>query len=308
MRARTLAIVCAALALAAPTTAGAPSWDELAGARYGGIEGEAVTLRDGVFEGKPFVPGGASRPRVVLAPGFRLVGDLDGDGSAEAVVLLSESSGGSGSNVYLAVVARRTDALVNTGTARLGDRVQVVSGAIDGGRIELSVVQAGPDDAACCPSQKATRVFATGPSGLAEVETHTTGVLSLADLDGAVWVLSHFDSDEPAPAEPEVTLQLVGDQLVGAAGCNRYFTHPRVGQAPGDVTIGPVGSTRMMCPEESMHVEQRYLAALSRVTKFGFRAGQLALTWSDAGGVHALLFERRPPSAASTPSDPDGRR
>jgi len=33
---------------------------------YGGIHDNAVTLRDGIYEGRPFFPGGASRPRVEL--------------------------------------------------------------------------------------------------------------------------------------------------------------------------------------------------------------------------------------------------
>jgi heat shock protein HslJ len=293
----------AALALAAPaaaaTDARAPGWDELASATYRGIGDEPVTLREGVFEGEPFAPGGAARPRVALAPGFHLTGDLDGDGAPEAVVLLSESAGGSGTRVYLALVARRGGSLANTGTAFLGDRVQVADAAIAGGRIELSVVQAGADDAACCPSHKATRVFAPGAAGLVEVETRPAGRLSLADLGGADWVLSHFDRNDPAPAEPEVTLRLEGEQLVGSSGCNRYFGRARAGEAPGDLEVGPVGGTRMACPEAVMRVEQRYLAALAGVSKFGFLAGRLALTWSADGAMHTLLFERRAPEAGA---------
>jgi heat shock protein HslJ len=233
----------------------------------------------------------------VLAPGFQRTGDLDGDGAPEAAVLLSRSSGGSGTQVFLALVARRGGEPVNTGTALLGDRVQVADAAIRAGAIELSVVQAGPGDAACCPSHKATRVFAPGASGLVEVETRPAGRLSLADLGGALWVLSHFDWDEPAPAEPEVTLRLERDQLVGSSGCNRYFGRARAGEAPGELEVGPVGGTRMACPEPVMQVEERYLAALSGVSRFGFFAGRLALGGSAEGEPTTLLFERRAPAA-----------
>ena len=42
------------------------------------------------------------------------------------MALLSESSGGSATNGYLAVVGRGEGGLVNLGTALVGDRVQIV--------------------------------------------------------------------------------------------------------------------------------------------------------------------------------------
>jgi hypothetical protein len=77
---------------------GAPTLLELRNATYAGLEDLAVpvTLEERRWEGEPFEPGAASRPSVVLAPGFRLTGDLDGDGAEEAVVVLAQSSGGSG--------------------------------------------------------------------------------------------------------------------------------------------------------------------------------------------------------------------
>ncbi|MDH4030864.1 MAG: hypothetical protein OEU49_08450, partial [Chromatiales bacterium] len=50
----------------APSTAAVTATDsaDAANATYLGIYDEPVTLRDGVFEGRPFVEGGASRPRV----------------------------------------------------------------------------------------------------------------------------------------------------------------------------------------------------------------------------------------------------
>jgi heat shock protein HslJ len=55
----------------------------------------------------------------------------------------------------------------------------------------------------------------------------------------------------------------------------------------------------MACPEAVMRVEQRYLAALAGVSRFGFLAGRLALTWSADGAMHTLLFERRAPEAGA---------
>lgn len=260
-----------------------------------------MTLEDGEWEGEPFVPGGASRPRLELAPGFHLARDLDGDASEEAVVLLSESSGGSGTSGYLAVVGRRKEGLVNLGTALVGDRVQIRRARVAGRRIELDVVQAGSEDAACCPSQKATRVWALGADGLKEVASEITGTLSLADLGGVEWVLSHFGWEDPAPPEPAITLVFEGERIAGSSGCNRYFAGVEAGEAPGELAIGPARATRMACPDEQMALEDRYLKALGRVVRFGFAAGRLLLTWSERGSTGSLLFAPARPGANSRP-------
>jgi hypothetical protein len=133
----------------------APTLEELRNAAYEGVEeaGGSLTLTDGKWEGEPFVEGGASRPSVILVRDLRLVGDLDGDGREEAVVLLAAETGGSGEMVYLAVVRRTGTALENIATAPVGDRVQLRDWRIDGRAIVLEVVQAGEKDAACGASR-----------------------------------------------------------------------------------------------------------------------------------------------------------
>jgi len=71
-------------------------------------------------------------------------------------------------------VGRRNGSLLNLGTSLIGDRVQVRSMRLAEGRIELDVVQQGPEDAACCPTQKATRTWELRPDGLAEVSSELT--------------------------------------------------------------------------------------------------------------------------------------
>jgi len=286
----------AAALVDAPRRAGAPSEDELGNASYQGIYDTGVTLVGGEWEGEPFVPGGASRPRLELVRGFRLAGDLDGDGSEEAVALLSASSGGSGSYGYLAVVGRRGEGLVNLGTALVGDRVQIRGARITGRRIELDVVQTGPQDAACCPSQEATRAWALAADGLEEVASEITGTLSLTDLEGVEWVLTHFGWQEPAAPEPAITLVFKGERIAGSSGCNRYFAGVKTSKTPGELEIGPLGGTRMACPEEQMALESRYLNALERVVRFGFATDKLALRWSQDAATGTMLFAPRQPA------------
>ncbi|MDX2437573.1 MAG: hypothetical protein QNL88_11050, partial [Acidobacteriota bacterium] len=87
----------------APEANSAPNPEELANATYSGLFGDPVTLDDGRWQGAPYVEGGASRPSAGLVRNFVLSGDLNGDGRDEAVVLVWESSGGSGTREYLAI-------------------------------------------------------------------------------------------------------------------------------------------------------------------------------------------------------------
>lgn len=273
--------------------AAAPTPAELAGMRYTGIYAEGVTLQDGRWEGEPFAKGGASRPVVGLVQDFTLTGDLDNDGVDEAVAILWESGGGSGTNSYVAVVGRRDARLANVGTALIGDRVQLRDARIADGRVELDVVQQGPDDAACCPTETATRVWVLGDEGLTEIDASHKGTLSLLDLQGQEWLLVSLGRDVSVPDSLEVTLTFSADGVAGHSGCNRYFGAANPGEQPGEMSLGPLGGTRMACPPAAMDLETRYLQMLAGVTRYGFLNGQLALTVQQDDGVSMLLFSPR---------------
>ena len=134
-------------------------WDALANASYQGIEDEAVQLSDGLWEGAPYVEHGAARPRVGLAKDFLVLGDVDDDGKDEALVLIWQSSGGSGTFNYIALVDIGDGNAVNFATTALGDRVRAERGSFENGVILVDVIEHGPDDPACCPSQKAARRY-----------------------------------------------------------------------------------------------------------------------------------------------------
>ncbi len=281
----------------------APSLEKLSSATYTGIYDKAITLVKGRWEGEVFVEGGASRPSAGLVDHFALIGDLDGDDREETVVLLWESSGGSGTRLYLAVMGRRDRDIVNLGTALVGDRVQVCSGGIRDGRIELDVVQAGPEDAMCCPSQLATRRWTLGEGGLVEDEATITGTLSLESLGDIEWVVSEIGRDEPVPDAAEITILFHDDKVTGTGGCNRYFAAV-TGGVPGELSFSGMGATRMACPEPAMDLERRYLNILAGASSYNFLGGRLVLSCDTDGGPVALLYERRDLTAAVPTADP----
>jgi len=271
---------------------GAPTIDELAETTFAGIYDQTVTLRDGQWEGEPFVDDGASRPSVGLVTHFLLRGDLDGDGREEAAVLLWESSGGSGTRLYLAVAGRHDEDIENLATAFIGDRVQIRSGRVAGGSVILDLIQAGPGDAACCPTEKATSTWALGTEGLALVSTQITGTLSVADLEGPEWVLAELGWDQAVADGAEITLGFQDDRVTGKGGCNRYFGSVNAA-APGELRFSGMGATRMACPEPAMETEQRYLSALAGASRYSFLAGRLVLSCDTEEGPVALIFTPR---------------
>ncbi|HYV84380.1 MAG TPA: META domain-containing protein [Patescibacteria group bacterium] len=285
-----------AAASPAPVAASsAPTIDELKRTTFHGLQVApgTITLVDGRWEGKPAAEGGASRPRVELVTDLRLAADLDGDGREEAVVLLAESSGGSGVLVDLAVAGRDGDVVRNVATVLLGDRVQVRDLRLVGGTLVADVVQPGPGDAACCPGQMVTRFFRLKDDRLDEIPSAAEPArLSLEALSGVEWVLRRWSASETAPPAPEVTLSYKDGRISGRAGCNSYFASV-TGRLPGQIAVGPAGATQMACPPEVMAVEKRFLGLLPRINRYAFLAGQLVLSFDQDGTPASMTFAGR---------------
>ena len=118
-----------------------------------GIYADPIRLDHGRYEGEPFVPGGASRPTVTLLSEPRALTDMDADGEPEWLALLAESSGGSGTFIYLTVLQEDRDELRSRATVLLGDRVRVTQLSVDGSTVRIDLVEAGRADSACCPTE-----------------------------------------------------------------------------------------------------------------------------------------------------------
>jgi heat shock protein HslJ len=194
-------------------------------------------------------------------------------------------------------VKRTPAGLENVATAPLGDRVDIRSARIEGGKLLVSVLRAGKGDAMCCPGELADLSWTLSGGKLEPAAgAGPPGRLSLDALAGSEWVLRSWDVDEPAPQEPEVTLAYQAGRFAGTSGCNRYNAAARPGDQPGDVSVGPSAGTMMACPDPQSAVEARFLKQLGRARKYGFLLGRLAITYGEDGGaVGVMLFEEQAP-------------
>jgi heat shock protein HslJ len=277
----------------------APTLKELKNASYSGIEGlkAPIKLSDGKWKGRPYKKGSTSRPVVNLVGDLRVTGDLDGDGTDDAVVLLNYAPGGTGQLLHLAVMARKNGRIPNVATTLIGDRVQIRDVRIEQQRLLIDVVRSGPKDAKCCPGEVTTLGWTLEPGGKLKPFITTVGRsrLRLETLGKTEWVLRSWDLKESPPKQPVVTLVFKDGRFTGSSGCNHYFAPAKEGSIPGDVEVGTAGTTRKSCPENDMAVERRFLDQLVRVKKFGFLVTRLALSWEKDGIWKTMLFDKRQP-------------
>jgi len=69
-------------------------------------------------------------------------------------------------------------------------------------------------------------------------------------------------------------------------GCKRFFGSYTLGES--GIDIGPIGATRMACPQPQMDLEAEFFLALEKAEKIESRANRLVL--SDGAGVELAVF------------------
>jgi len=102
-----------------------------------------------------------------------VIGDITGNGVDEAVVLLATNMGGSGVFFHLAVVRNLDGAPQHIGMIPLGDRVKLSSLEVVAGRIIANLVEHGPGEPMCCPTQAVYREWALTDGQFAELDTRS---------------------------------------------------------------------------------------------------------------------------------------
>ena len=263
--------------------------EQMMNATYGGIYEAPVTLIDGVYEGEPFVEGGASRPVVTYIDNTVAHGDLDGDGQDDAVALLIENSGGSGTFAYVGAQLNRSGQPIDAGVALLGDRVQLISMHVEDGQVVAEIVTQGPDEGLCCGTLKMRKTLGLQDGQLVEVASEELGTVSLNDLMGTQWLLHRLNYDQEPLVDVTVSAEFAEDTVSGIGGCNSYSADVT---SDGDqlLAVAPIATTLMACDDELEALETEYLAALQSATEWRFYPGQLAIDYTATGGNQGTLF------------------
>ena len=235
--------------------------------------------------------------RAASPPGARLwepsvhFGDVDGTPGSEAVAIVSSSAEGGGDSANVVVYGVRDGALATLGTAPVGDRVQLQSLWLEPGRILMDVIEPGPDDAACCPTQVARKTYGFEGGALKQLSSEVRGVLALSMLSANEWQLVEMDGQPLAAGTEAPLIHFERDAVRGFAGCNR-FNAPVKETKPGEIDIGPAAATKKACPPPQMDLEQTFLTRLDAVNRYGYLAGQLALGWQSGEAAGTLVFRK----------------
>jgi hypothetical protein len=179
-----------------------------------------VTLTDGEYS-EPAAPGSATETKVMLLPDYTTYGQLNGQDAA-AVVLVTDP-GGSGTFYSLHLMVSQDGEPVEVASTSLGDRIQINSMAIEDNQIVIDMVQAGPDDPMCCPSQQVVKTYELQGDQLVETSSQVVGAeAGSPTLEGTQWILTSLNGAEPLP-DTTITASFEADGVLnGTDGCNRY--------------------------------------------------------------------------------------
>jgi heat shock protein HslJ len=267
----------------------APTLDQVRAATVSGVLDQPVTLVNGVYEGPPVEPGAATHPSLRLWAPAVIFSDVDGKPGSEAIAVMAADTGGTGEFVHVGVFALQDGKAASLATALVGDRVKLHKLWVEHGQIHMDVIEAGPKDPACCPTQLTRKVYALEGSTLKQVSSDVVGSLSVNLLAGIDWMLSEMDGQPVDASGKPPTLLVQYGKVVGFAGCNRY-TGALKETAPGVISIGPLAMTKMACPPPASELEDKFVTRMNKVTGYTFVAGQLGLTWSDKESRGLLLF------------------
>ena len=249
-------------------------------------------LVDGEYR-ESAAPGSATETIVKLTDHVAY-GELNGQDAA-AVVLVTDP-GGSGTFYDLAVVMEEGGQPVNVAVTSLGDRVQVQALTIAGNEIIVEMVNQGPDDPMCCPTQQVVQTYALEGNELVQTSSRVLGSTGdqeqgvVGGLVGVVWKWEAFlesNDDTLTVDDPErYTLEFMPDGVVRVrADCNSGSGSYTVSGNQLNIEIQAL--TMAMCPPDSL--SDQYLKLLGDVVSYVPDGGKLALSLKMDAGIMTFI-------------------
>jgi len=255
------------------------------------INEEPFTLVNGSFE-KEIVPGSAIKDKVSVF-GEPVFGDIDNDGDDDAVLILVNDQGGSGTFYYAAIAVNIDGEYKGTDTIFLGDRIAPQTFRIINSRAEVNYVERGPGEPfSVQPSFGKTIHLQFDPVSLRliQVEVNFEGesdpnIMKL-DMKTWKWVKSIYNSGiEIVPKNIDVfNLTFDNDKNTFSAttDCNSMGGAYEI--KDNQITFKDVVSTLMFCEDSQ---EQEFSSMLGEIQFFSFtNKGELVFVLkSDSGSV-----------------------
>lgn len=144
-----------------------------------------------------------------------------------------------------------------------------------------------------------------GYSGGAVIVRFDKNAATLSSLSGE-WNIIEINGSAVVPA-PNQEFPFIGfdtktGKVYGNSGCNRLMGSFDVNAKPGQIDLGALGSTRMMCPD--MTVEKNVLAALGQVKKYK-QLGKENMALCGSSNRPLIVLQKK--EASSKLSDLNGR-
>jgi putative lipoprotein len=120
----------------------------------------------------------------------------------------------------------------------------------------------------------------------------TTRIHIDARLDTSVWTLAMINNKPLLPGTA-ITMQFKNGELAGFAGCNTYqgkYTADLNDDGSYTITVGPLTTSRLACPQDIMQQEQEYLTSLQQATRAAVQENMIILD-SPPGKLDFYLVE-----------------
>jgi len=105
-------------------------------------------------------------------------------------------------------------------------------------------------------------------------------------LEGVTWRLLGLE-ETPVPAKVEITATFADGKVSGRSACNRYFAETAL---DGErLTVGMIGGTKMLCPDDVMDWENSYRDLLADAATWKIADERLQVRAADG---RTLTFAR----------------
>jgi heat shock protein HslJ len=122
-----------------------------------------------------------------------------------------------------------------------------------------------------------------------------TGSAGGLSLPGSEWLLEDLAGSGVLDQVQATLTFLEAGKVAGNGSCNRFFGTAEIHGE--NLKFGPLGATRMACPEPVMNQETKYLRALQAAERFAWKDPYLAIYCK--GFEKPLRFTRLPRKAAA---------